>query len=247
MTLRHAIKAITDLILPPRCLSCGEMTEAVGGLCAPCFSDVKFITAPLCDQCGLPLEHKAIIGVENCVSCLRDAPVFGRARAVYLYEGVSRRLVLGFKHYDRTDAAQAFAAWLIRAGRELLEDADVLIPVPLHRQRLFERTYNQAALLARFVAAGSKVTCMPDALERVKKTPSQGSLSRRRRKSNVHGAFALKAGADVEGLKVLLIDDVLTTGATANACAEALFEGGAVQVDVLTIARVPAPKSKGDN
>jgi ComF family protein len=228
---------VLDALLPPRCLGCTAAVDVPGRLCAACWAGVDFIVPPHCDCCGLPFAFDEGEGA-ICGACVRDQPAFARARAVLRYNGVARSLVLGFKHGDRTHAAPAFAAWMARSGEALLDDAEVVTPVPLHRFRLFTRRYNQSGLLAREIALAAGLDYAPDALRRTRPTPSQGGLTRRARFLNVRGAFKLRGGRDVAGRRVLLVDDVMTTGATADACAKALVRAGAAAVDVLTLARV---------
>ena len=228
-----------DLLLPPRCLSCGLIVERSGALCPGCWEQVAFIAPPYCAACGYPFEFE--IGTDAlCAACTRERPVFDRARAVMAYDQGSRRLLLSFKHGDRTDAAPAFAGWMARAAAELLPDADFLVPVPLHRIRLFRRRYNQAALLARELDRAGGPPLANDLLIRRRNTPPQGRMSRAARHDNVAGAFAVPARAKTRlaGRRVLLVDDVMTTGATVEACARILKRGGASAVDVLVLARV---------
>jgi ComF family protein len=208
-----------------------------GALCGECWKRIRFIGAPLCDRCGEPFEFDRV-GAELCVSCMTDPPIYQRARAVFRYDEASRTLVLRFKHGDRTGAAPHFARWMARAGSELLAEADLLVPVPLHRWRLWRRRYNQAAMLAMALAKHTNRPALPDALERSRATPSQGTLGRGQRARNVQGAFRLRRPEAVNGRRVLLIDDVLTSGATVGECARTLLKGGARQVDVLSLARV---------
>ena len=230
---------VLDALLPPRCLGCTTAVDVPGRLCAACWAGVDFIVAPQCDCCGLPFDYDEGPGA-ICGACVRDEPAFGRARSVLRYNGVARSLVLGFKHGDRTHAAPAFAAWMARSGEALLDEVDLVTPVPLHRFRLFTRRYNQSGLLAREIARATGLDVAPDALRRTRHTPSQGGLTRRGRFLNVRGAFKARPGRDVAGRRVLLVDDVMTTGATADACAKALLRAGAARVDVLTLARVVA-------
>ncbi len=232
-----------NTLLPPQCPACGDIVETGGALCGPCWRQVDFLDDPQCSACGLPFEFDPGPVTEGgvlCGGCIRDRPPYHRARSVMVYGDLSRRIVLSFKHGDRTDAAPALGRWLARAGRPLIADADLIAPVPLHWTRLFARRYNQAALLAGVVGGISGVTVVQDLLIRRRRTASQGRMGWRQRKSNVQGAFKLHASRrDVlQGRRVLLIDDVLTTGATAVACAKTLLRGGAAAVDVLTLARV---------
>lgn len=238
-TARLALNAV----LPPRCLACGAAVGQTGALCGPCWEGIDFLAPPLCRSCGFPFELDP--GDEPvCGACRRQPPAFDRARAVFAYNAGSRDLLLGFKHADRTDAAPAFAQWMARAGTELLPDADAVVPVPLHRWRLFRRRYNQAALLARHLGRLTGVPVLPDLLVRRRRTPSQGAFSPAGRRRNVAGAFAVRRHDDaaVAGKRVLLVDDVLTTGATVEACARVLRRAGAAGVDVLTLGRVVRPR-----
>jgi ComF family protein len=181
----------------------------------------------------------------KCGACLARPPAFARARAVFVYDAESRSILLDFKHGDRTDFAPALARWMARAGSELLADADLIAPVPLHPRRLWSRRFNQAALLALAIGRQTGVAVRPDLMRRRRNTPSQGRLSPAGRRRNVTGAFALAPGhrTRVMGKRVLLIDDVMTTGATAEACAKLLLRSGAQAVDLLALARVVRPGS----
>jgi ComF family protein len=194
---------------------------------------------PLCECCGLPFAYQ-VAARSRCAACIASPPAFDRARAVLVYDDASRRLVLGFKHADRLEPVPAFGRWLARAGAELTEAADLIAPVPLHRWRLFRRRYNQAALLAQALGRVAGCPVAPDLLVRRRSTPSQGGLGRAGRRRNVAGAFALRSGRDaqVRGRRILLIDDVHTTGATLGECARVLRRAGAASVDALTLARV---------
>lgn len=230
---------LLDLILPPRCISCGEQVADANALCSTCWGNLDFIAAPICAACGLPLPHDP--GPDGrCAACLARPPRYDRARAVFRYGVESRGMILSFKHADRTYASVAFAAWMARAGAQLLGDADMIAPVPLHYRRLVWRRYNQSALLALRLGRLSGKPVVVDLLQRVRSTPSQAGLGAKERRRNLAGAIALTAtrASTVKGRRVLLIDDVLTTGATVGACARALRRAGASGVDVLTLSRV---------
>ncbi|MGB8274816.1 MAG: ComF family protein [Alphaproteobacteria bacterium] len=242
MTLERMTRAgsrLLDLLLPPRCLKCGCQVQRSGTLCTGCWNAVQFLGPPQCARCGYPFEFDAGSG-SLCAQCTREEPEYGRARAVFRYDAASRGLILAFKYSDRTDAALAFGHWLMRAGHDLLADADLIAPVPLHWTRLFARRYNQAALLANALARASGIPAAPALISRRRRTPSQGGLGAEARRRNVRSAFGLSARAreQVEGRRVILVDDVLTTGATVNECARLLLGAGAKAVDVLTLARV---------
>lgn len=242
-SLRAGALRLLDLVLPPRCLSCGMDVAQAGALCGACWAKVDFLGPPQCACCGLPFEVAALAG-DLCAACIRRPPVYARCRSVFAYDAESRGLVLAFKHADRTDAAPAFAAWMARAGAGLLAEADLVAPVPLHRWRLFRRRYNQAALLALGVGRLSGRPVVPDLLARRRDTGNQGGRSRLGRARNVAGAFTVRPAHKeaVRGKRVLLVDDVYTTGATASECAKALLRAGASAVDVLTLARVVKPE-----
>jgi len=234
-----AARGLVDLLLPPRCLACGAVVAAEAPLCPGCWAAIAFLAPPCCACCGLPFAHDQGEGA-LCGGCVARPPVFQRARAVFRYDDASRGLILAFKHGDRLDAVPPFARWLAAAGAELLAEADLILPVPLHRRRLFARRYNQAALLALALGKAAAKPVATQLLLRRRNTPSQGHLRSSQRRRNVAGAFAVAAGgaARLAGARVLLIDDVFTTGATLEAAAKALLAAGAREVDCLTLARV---------
>jgi len=247
VTLGAAVRALPgialDALLPPRCLVCGQGVDRPGSLCGACWRGLTFLAPPLCAACGFPFDYD--LGADTlCGACHQEPPAYDRARAVLRYDAVSRGLLLGFKHGDRTEGAPAFGEWLARAGAELISECDVVVPVPLHRWRLFARRYNQSALLAHALGRASGLPVLPDSLRRVRNTASQGRLSAAARRRNVAGAFRVAPGAAerLGGRRVLLVDDVLTTGATVEACARTLKRAGAAGVDVLTLARVVRPQ-----
>lgn len=199
---------------------------------------MRFIERPFCERLGTPFEQDLGQGLIS-PQAMADPPVFARARAVARFEdGPARTLVHRLKYSDRAEIARPIARWMARAGADILADADLLTPVPLHALRLWRRRFNQAAALAMEISRETGKPCRLTALLRVKATRSQVGLSRAQRAENVQGAFRAAAGTEVRGLNVVLIDDVLTSGATANAAARALLRAGASRVDVLVFARV---------
>ena len=235
-------RRLLDFLLPPRCGRCGVDVPSDATLCLTCWSAVTFIGAPLCEICGIPFEIRPF-GRAVCGDCLATPPVFDRSRSAVVYDDATRSLILTFKHADRLTLAPLFAAWMYRAGAPLLEEADLIIPVPLHRWRLLSRRYNQAAVLAHALGRFSGVNVVDSLLLRTRQTPSQGRKSSAQRTLNVRGAFALRnncggAAEVIRGRRIVLVDDVFTTGATVSACTRVLRRSGAMSVDVLTLARV---------
>ena len=230
---------VLDTLLPPLCLSCRVPVDRQGALCADCWKQIDFLGPPYCACCGLPFSFEMPDG-SLCAACVASPPPYRRMRAATRYGAVSRRLILGYKHGDQLHMTPALAGWLDRTGAELLDDTDLIVPVPLHRWRLLGRRYNQAALLAKALGERSGIAVTADALTRIRRTRSQGGLRRRQRLTNLAGAIIVPEARRVlvAGRRVLLIDDVVTTGATAAACSRALLAAGASQVGVLALARV---------
>lgn len=242
--MKHALKPLqsliiqaVDTVLPPRCVVTGEMVDQQGMISSQAWNKLDFVTDPMCNQCGFPFDFEVEPG-SLCASCLDYPPPFEFARSALKYDDVSRELILGFKHADQTHMALSFIPWLEKAGSGMLNTADLLIPVPLHRWRLISRRYNQAAILARYVSESTKTPSLMNALKRTRATVSQGHMKAGERYKNVKRAFAVHPDADVKGKNIVLIDDVYTTGATAKECTKALLKAGANKVDVLTLARV---------
>src|SRR5271166_1563013 len=231
-------RAALDTLYPPTCLACRAATDAHGALCPRCWSSMRFIERPFCERLGTPFEQDLGEGLLS-PQAMADPPAYSRARAVARFEdGPARALAHRLKYSDRAELARPMARWMARAGADILADADLLVPVPLHALRLWRRRFNQAAALAQEVTRQTGKRCDPAALLRVKATRSQVGLSRAQRADNVQGAFRAAAGATVRGQNVVLIDDVLTSGATANAASRVLLRAGAKRVDVLVFARV---------
>lgn len=226
-----------NAVLPPRCAVTGDIVAEQGFLSPAAWAGLDFIADPFCGACGFPFD----IAVEKgslCAPCLEDAPPFAQGRSALRYNEGSKALILGFKHGDRTEIAPSFIPWLKRAGQEVLEGADMLVPVPLHRLRLLSRRYNQAALIAQALGRDTGLPVVADFLLRLRHTPTQGHLKAKERYDNVKKAFALSPKHDAKGKAIVLVDDVYTTGATVKECARVLMKAGAARVNVLTVARV---------
>ena len=231
-------RLVLDVALPTLCVCCREPVDGEG-VCAECWSKLSFIAPPFCPRLGIPFVYDP--GPELLsMEAIANPPAYRRARAAVRYEDVARTLVHSLKYQDRTDLAPAMGRWMARSGQELLREADVLVPVPLHWRRGWSRRYNQSGVLARVISHQTGVKLASEALLRIRATEQQIGLSRSQRASNVQGAFkvATDRTADIEGRRVILVDDVLTSGATADACARALLRAKASQVDVLVFARV---------
>jgi len=237
--LARAVRRLADIVLPPQCLSCGALAMQEGAVCAACWSGVELISAPLCPRTGLPFAYDPGPGILSA-EALIDPPVYDRARAVARFGEVTRTLIHALKYRDRLETAPMMGRWMARAGAELTSDCDVVMPVPLHRLRRWRRRYNQSALLAREIAACAGRPVDLHSLTRARATAPQVGLERRARRRNVAGAFAVASDRRhlIEGRRVLLVDDVITTGATVDAGARALLAAGAAGVDVLVFARV---------
>jgi ComF family protein len=234
----HAAKLALDIALPTLCVACRDPVEGEG-VCADCWSKMSFIAPPFCPRLGIPFVYDPGPDMLS-MEAIANPPAYARARAAVRYDDVARTLVHALKYQDRTDLAPAMGRWMARAGRELLEDADMLVPVPLHWRRGWSRRYNQSGALARVIEGESGVKVAIEALRRIRPTEQQIGLSRPQRASNVQGAFKVAPDRQhlINGRRIVLIDDVLTSGATVDACARALLRAKAAAVDVLVFARV---------
>jgi ComF family protein len=240
--MRAALRLALDFALPSLCPSCREPLSESAGLCAACWSKLSLIEPPYCTRLGIPFVYDPGPGLLS-MEAIANPPAYDRARAAVRYDDVARTLVQSFKYGDRLDLAPMMGRWMARAGRELLTDADVLIPVPLHWRRQWSRRFNQSAVLAGAISGLCDVPVLHAGLKRMRATPQQVGRSKTERADNVQGAFSVPAEhkADIAGRRAVLIDDVLTSGATVDACARALLRGGAAHIDVLVFARVVAP------
>lgn len=232
---------LADLIWPPVCPLTGARVSGHGLFSPTAWSALTFLDEPACHVCGLPFAYPGASGseaVHACAPCLARPPRYDGARAPLAYDAASRSLVLGFKHGGRPEWVDRFAAWMAMSAPDVLAQADALVPVPLHWRRLWARRYNQSLLLARALARRTGHAVEADALLRRKPTPSQAGQSARSRRRNVAGAFFVAKPESVRDRRLVLIDDVLTTGATANACARQLKRAGAKSVYLMTLCRV---------
>lgn len=238
VALPHGLAVLLrDIVFPPSCAHCHCRTGRHGALCPRCWSSMRFIERPFCEVLGTPFTHDPGPGMLSAAA-IAHPPVFDRLRSVALHQGIARDLVHDLKYRDRTDLAPMMAGWMVRAGGEALGACDAVVAVPLHRTRLFSRKFNQSAELARHVARLSGKPFLPRALHRRKRTAQQVGLTANARALNVRGAFAVPESClpDVFGRRIVLIDDVFTTGATVSAATRALKRAGAGEVTVLTFA-----------
>jgi ComF family protein len=240
-TARAILRVALDLALPRLCAACREPVEGQGPF-PKCWSKLSFITRPYCERLGVPFVYDPGPGVLS-MEAIADPPAYHRAHAAVRFDEISRALVHALKYGDRLDLAPMMGQWLGNAGRELLAEADALVPVPLHWRRRWARRFNQSAVLAAAVSAASGVPVAGGALKRVKATAQQVGLSRTERTANVQGAFRVppEGNAAIVGRRLVLVDDVLTSGSTVEGCARALLRAGAANVDVLVFARVADP------
>jgi ComF family protein len=232
------ISRFFNIIFPPKCLNCNVIIGEVGGLCSLCFEKINFTTSPSCAICAFPFEYD--LGEEAlCAACINHKPAYDKAFTVFTYNEHSKELIHKFKFADQTYATPYFANWIKRAAKDALEDADIIIPVPLHKLRLYKRMYNQSALLAKAIARISNVKYNPYILKRIRNTTPQSGLSQKQRQGNVKNAFAInpKQLAAIKGKNIILIDDVMTTGATIEECCKILRKAGVSKIYVVTLAR----------
>lgn len=229
---------LVDFVYPPGCVVCGIATGRHRGLCPKCWAGVRFIERPYCEVLGVPFSHDLGPGILSA-EAIANPPPFDRLRSAAFHDEAIRNLVHGLKYRDRTDLAPMMAEWMLRAGDGVVEECDAILPVPLHRTRLVSRKFNQAAELGRHLARQSGKPLLPATLVRIKRTRQQVGLGAKAREDNVRGAFAVAKGREneVTGKRLILVDDVYTTGATVAAATRALRKAGAADITVLTFAR----------
>ena len=231
--------AVLDLLYPPVCLHCGAAIAEADALCAGCFAQLRPITAPLCPRLGIPFEVP--LGPDAVsAEAIADPPPFDRARSAVAYNEVARKLVSRLKYGDRPELARFCGRLMAAAGHEFWESEPILVPVPLHRYRQFERRYNQSTELARALAKLTGLGVDPLLVSRVKRTKQQVGLTAEQRQRNVAGAFSARtdAATRLQGRGVVIVDDVITTGSTVKALTRALEKAGVRQIDVISFARV---------
>lgn len=237
-TLHHYWQKALDILFPPRCFSCTAIVGKMGGLCTTCWQAMDFSAPPYCAICSHPFPYDTGEGA-LCGLCISTPPPYRKVHTVFHYNEKSKALIHQLKYADKTYMAPYFGQWMARASQASLTDADMLVPVPLHRFRLLRRHYNQAALLARTISRISGVPLYPRLLLRTRHTPSQAGLSSRKRRLNVRGVFKLhpRYATLVKDKHIVLVDDVMTTGATLTACTKALKKAGAREVTIVTLAK----------
>ncbi|HXF90413.1 MAG TPA: ComF family protein [Candidatus Nitrosotenuis sp.] len=230
------IHRLSDIVLPPRCVNCGQETSHHHLLCPQCWSHISFIHPPYCSICGWPLPYEA----SSCGQCAKDLPIFQQGRSLFCYHSTIRALILKLKHHDATYIVPTLAHLLYRFGGDFLKDTDGLIPVPLHRWRLAHRGFNQMTLIANYLRTLHPIAVQVNVLKRYRFTPYQTQQLSHQRQSNVNSAFKVTAYGHkwLPHKRVVLLDDVWTTGATLTECCRMLLKAGAQEVKVLTIARV---------
>ena len=241
--MKNLLLKLLDILIPPVCALCNERVSESATLCPKCFAELNFITKPYCKVCGRPFGCE-VFGDMLCGHCLEKLPRFKKARSVLVYDGAAKKLILAFKHGDRLDLGPLLVKVMLRGAEELMPEVDIVMPVPLHRLRLLKRKYNQSAILAKHLAKHFHKSYNLDILKRVRSSRNQGHLTASERRKNVMNAFCVKPSNILQDKTILLVDDVLTTGATANECAKVLLKAGAKQVFLLTFASTSPHFSK---
>jgi ComF family protein len=238
--MKKMFKKIINFILPPRCLNCGKVINNDDALCVECLKKINFITAPYCKKCGKPLEHN-ISNDLVCGECLNTTKrsCFRISRSAVIYDEFSKKIILDFKFASHIENKKLLANWMFLAGTDIWKkDCDVIIPVPMHFTRFFKRRYNQSAIIAKELSKLCKIDVMYDVLKKGKYTKPQIECTSKQRIKNLKDAFYIENSEKIKGKRIVLIDDVYTTGSTLKECAKTLLKAGAKSVDTLTIAKV---------
>ncbi|MBQ7660061.1 MAG: ComF family protein [Alphaproteobacteria bacterium] len=235
----NILKLVINTLLPPRCIYCGQITTSEHTLCTACFQKIRFISKPYCKVCGQPFETQSeLLNKMLCPDCAHQKRITRMNRAAIFYDDFSKKALLALKFSDKPENAKLFAKWMKTAGKDIFDaGVDIIVPVPLSYQRLFTRHYNQSAVLALELSKLTGVEADVFCLKKSRHTKPQSALNAKARLKNIKNAFELKHGANINGKRVLLVDDIMTTGATLAECAKVLYKEGAASVDTLTIAR----------
>lgn len=241
MALFSSFLKVSNALLPPRCPACAVVVSSDHTFCPDCWLLAPYLSPFQCKRCGIPLNSIPSFD-QTCLECYRCPPPFSQAKSVFAYDDFSAPLVLALKHGDRCDLAATFANWMAQSGSDFFEQGHLIVPVPLHWKRLARRRFNQSALMARALSHKTGLPFCPEAIKRIRHTPSQGTLSKSARKLNLRKAFHSPPNK-VHGKKIILVDDVLTTGATVVGCCNELLKQGAEEVMVLTLCRVVYEKT----
>ena len=234
------LQTAVGLIYPPVCLGCNQPVDKTAGLCGPCWRETAFIGGTVCDRCGVPLPGNDVSEMAHCDACMTDPPPWVQGRSALLYRGIGRKIVLGLKHGDRQEIARPAALWMARAVAKTLPEDTLIAPVPLHWLRLVKRRYNQSALLGKALARETGQSWCPDLLQRLRRTQPLEGKTRAERFAMLEGAITVhpKRAERLQGRSVLIVDDVMTSGATLCSAAKACIDAGAGSIRVVTLARV---------
>jgi len=237
---QRLIKTFLNTIIPPTCPGCHIPVDQDHDICPKCWKSLEFIVLPFCDNCAEPLDISGVSEeIYTCGKCQQTPPRFSQTRALFKYNGLARHLILGLKHGNATHLASNLSSKACLHHSNYIQDADIIIPVPLHWSRLLKRGYNQASLLAKYIARNCQIPLQTNILLRNRRTASQGNYGKKARLRNVQSAFTLsdKEKNSIANKTVLLVDDVMASGATLNECSKVLLTANAKKVKVLVIAK----------
>ncbi|WP_338406253.1 MULTISPECIES: ComF family protein [unclassified Wolbachia] len=227
------LKKATNLIFPNVCVSCECIIDENLNLCSECNKKINFLTKHYCNVCGIVISDN----IYTCGKCIINPPSFKVLRSVFAYDQHSKNMIINFKFFDNLNYVKIYAKWIYQANQDTFQNAEVVIPIPLHKMRLFKRKYNQAALLAKELSKLSNLSYTPFAIKRLRHTTPQAGLSLKQREKNLKKAFSISNKKIIENKIVILVDDVVTTGATVRSCSQEILNSGAKEVRVLSLAR----------